>query len=106
MYLHRFAFHALATALLATAAQAQSLSVSADVAKPGDNVDISYENRSMAGEEVDIELTDGHPVNPVRITITVKLDERGRGKTRWTVPEWMQAFISAPGARDAVLVIV
>lgn len=106
MYLHRFAFHALATALLATAAQAQSLSVSADVAKPGDNVDISYENRSMAGEEVDIELTDGHPVNPTRITITVKLDEKGRGRTRWTVPEWIQAFVMAPGARDEVIVIL
>jgi hypothetical protein len=95
----------LAAALCAGTVTAQDLSVSADVARPGDAVDVKYSNPSMAGQSVKIEISNSDPVRPRTVVFEITLDESGGGSFTWIVEDWDWAEISAPGARDATIYI-
>jgi len=92
--------------LFAASAAAQVITVNPSTSlTAGSTATISYANASLANQEVTIEISGGFPV-PQFQTITIQLDETGKGSGTWTVARWRNAFFDAPGALPVTLPIL
>ena len=104
--LRSFRFVFLASVLLSAALAAQDISVSSTSVSVGDKLEITYSNRKLAGQTVEIEIFNGNPFEPVTLVYEVKLDANGKGTLSWSVEPWLRAEVSGPGTRDVGVAIL
>ena len=85
---------------VSSVAMAQTLTVTPGPVLPrGGNATISYEDPTRAGLQIAIVITGGFPEGSTTVTIT--LDNTGKGSFDWTVPNgWRNASFNAPGCQQ------
>lgn len=102
-----WALVALTFVCFAPLALAQQITVTpGTVVKPGEVVDVAFEDSSRPGQTVTVYISNGeaHPFEET-VTVDVKLDSQGKGHASWTAPSWDQAIFSGGGAPDIAIFI-
>ena len=94
--------------LQSNSAQAQTMKVTpSGKLKEGSNATISYENKSLAGQTITVEVSGGYPVVFTE-NVQITLDADGKGTGTWKVAPmatWMAASFNAPAVAEITLPI-
>ena len=84
--------------LLGAALSAQaSLSVGVPMLQHDTSATISLVDPTHANQEVTVTISNADPAKPEVQTVTIKLNALGIGETKWWVPCWDFAAITAEG---------
>jgi hypothetical protein len=95
--LPRSLFLSVALLLAASLSAQASLSVGVPMLQHDTSATISLTDPTHANQEVTVTITNADPTKPEVQKVTIKLNELGVGETKWWVPCWDFAAITAEG---------